>query len=523
MSVVVGVVCSLGAFALALERGVAGIAKRRVEKLLTEAADALGFTQGEASWNPTDRQAEAFSRVGTHDGCAASLELLPTWTGRARLALTVTPSTPNDVTFSRPRVVAGLQDTFFGPSPPFTGDPAFDAQISVVPETPVGRAACDARVRELCLAGVASGKVTFEAGKARSVMRGRIAVSDVVSRLDEMAELCRRVETHLADVPQSLATQALEDPLPDVRLESFIALVAHYPGAEPTASAAKRLLDTAHPARLRVEAATFWAQRMWPSEETEDDCRVEAADLVIDVLFGLLGPDPEQRPGPHLCARALKAAAKLVSEWNALPASVRDGAHVFGSLPKAEDYSASPKIVQARYISAIHLLSYRSPERFLEASGSVDGRSLPEGLALGILESLERLGTDRAEPALLQLLHHPNSDVCVRAADLLGELGTDRVEPTLLQLLRHRELDVCVRAAELLGEVGTTMSVDRLTACNGGPQRLSVAAGQAVARIHERHGLAGHGALSFGEASSGDLSLARAGQLSQSDDPPDTH
>lgn len=166
-------------------------------------------------------------------------------------------------------------------------------------------------------------------------------------------------------------------------------------------------------------------------------------------------------------------------------------------------------------------------------------RRFPPGRTIPILEDILRkgerhllriavrhLGELRYQPAIPLLEEvtkgRPSREIEILVAQALGGMGTDAAEPPLIELLRSSDVEVQVAAAEALGYVGTRRALPPLGVAKSGGRSVRAAAQAAVHMIRARLGPAGTGALSLVEngGESGRLSLdaAQAGGLSPAQD-----
>ena len=84
-------------------------------------------------------------------------------------------------------------------------------------------------------------------------------------------------------------------------------------------------------------------------------------------------------------------------------------------------------------------------------------------LALFALQSLSRIGSAPAGPAILPLLHHPDPNVAQAAIEAVGKLRVSEAVPTLCELLQ-RDLWLQLAAIAALGEIGHPGAVGPLMA-----------------------------------------------------------
>jgi HEAT repeat protein len=365
------------------------------------------------------------------------------------------PFTNLVVTVEGPRIPRGLSFDEGGGEDVLTGDAVFDDTIEVRGQPSVVLALLTRSVRDKVAVFVRNGG-TLRDGRLTGRTRLTVAQSDIPA--------CARMTWRLAEalssadgggICQRLARNAVEDPVPGVRLLNLLQLHDTFGDSTEAREASRAALADASP-WVRLSAARFLHEEVETLEALSRDREVpdQAAAEAVALLAARL---PSDRAGPLFVdvmkTRTGEAAREAIDQLGRLR-----HAPAFGPLVVVMD---------------------RGDARTAAAAAT----------ALGAL------GDPRAEVSLLRVVERDALELRTAAVRALGVVGSIRSVAPLLALLDKRALDAATATA-IRGAVSSIQS--RLVGAEAG--QLTVAASEAES---------GRLSLAQPQAGPGDLTLAK--------------
>ncbi|MBI3270176.1 MAG: HEAT repeat domain-containing protein [Planctomycetes bacterium] len=380
----------------------------------------------------------------------------PSQPGLVRIVVEV-PDLPSELTVGRENLTTPLMKVVTG-NDVQTGHPWFDREILIHGGEGEILAILDETTRRQLLRFVTArgGAV----GKGRLVLDiGQVIPSTqlLVSSVQEVLELARRLSLAGRSVPGLLRRNAVEDSIADFRRRCLQTLLGAYAGSDDAREACRALAAPEAkgvPAELRFLAAKGLGEEGWErmaalaaARDAEEEVRARGVDhLVACVPAGRL---------PGLLDRLLEVGCPGV---------------------------------ETRAVRALGKLGHAPSFQRLVAAG----RRAAPATAAAIAEALAAVGGPAAEAPLLEFLKSADVEVQIAAAGSLGRIGSvHAVEPLL----------ACAPAGAWFAQTS----------------RLRQAAQSAVAAIQSRLAGAEAGRLSVAESGgeSGSLALApEAGAIS---------
>jgi len=447
-------------------------AMRKRHRAWNDLARRLGLT-------PRVRRFRLFRQMnGTIDGCKVTIEIVD----RRQFIFESTEATRIEVT--PPQVMPSLGIARRGAwtaiesvvqNEELTGDPTFDARVSLRGNTPQVRAMMGADARKRVLDAlhcdvapkhdllnamarhVGESQVEVVHGVWRYTFPTEVLTTSVDDRVSWLIENARTLASGAADIPAALAAHVEADPEPGVRQRCLETLARAFHDTPAAQRAGLAMLDVPDVA-LRLVAA-----------------ELAGGDRAREVLTALVG-DKDLEPAHRL------AALELLT---------RD--HPYGALGSTLDAAV------------------RSGKPALVASAVT---------VIGRARDASRLAT------LRELASAMDAEVALQVARALGKIQDPSTEPELLRLLEHASIAVQRAAAVGLGRVGSVGAVEPLLRRAQGvftDLDLKRDARDAIARIQNRLGPVDAGRLTVadGADAAGGLSVAvEPGRLSLADTDP---
>jgi HEAT repeat protein len=269
-----------------------------------------------------------------------------------------------------------------------------------------------------------------------------------------LVELAEQLSLRKVEIPQALADNAFNDPVPKVRARSFVALQQHFPDS----AIARQVLDQAlasESSELRLEAALVM--------------REEGKELLSEMA---LAADIS----PTLRLRAVDRLTRASWAQTTIP--------VLEQLLSCE-------VTAVRRAAIFGLGRYRHRPAVARLLALDRSDSATAG---SIAEALGRIGDPAAEPTLVDLLSHDDIEVATAAASALGWVGTPAaVEPLQEIAGKRRHKDLRQAAGESIQRVQNRitgaeqgqLSLVQLNAAEGALSRAGDAAGGEVSLVGE--------------------------------------
>lgn len=302
-----------------------------------------------------------------------------------------------------------------------TGDAGFDQIVRVEGDRDLALGLLASEVRRSAEEFVRTWNGSVREGKMEARIYRIRELPEVLRPMLHLANLLRRPPA--TELPRRLARNAMEDPSEGARLQSFLRLRDFSEAAE-LGSTARALLHGTR-GRLRLEAA-----RSALSGE-DPQVRPEAVDALSEMARQ---PDLES----ELRRSALERLSRAVDPTVAIDLARR----LLARRDEPPEMRCAALVALVDAGASCELLDFEPRDDPAEA----------ETLARGLGECSD----PRAQPRLLELLDHAQSDVRIAAATSLGAVGDVRAVRTLRRLAEDGPIGTSrlVQAAErAVGEI----------------------------------------------------------------------